>query len=258
MTIAESLYFVYAGMDSRNMGLMSVTMNEGLIDETYLPEREVKAISVRGRSKPYFQEVTYRPRQIPLKFAFERGWTDKSIQDVARWLCQDYYKPLYFSSHPERIYYAMYKDSPKLLHNGLNQGYIDIVFENIDAYCYSPVYEHIYDLSENTALGANIVIANLGDAICQPIYDIQIVSGTDFSITNDSNGGVTLAFTGLQVNETLHIDCETGEISTDIPLTYRYGNLVGGSKWTKLVYGSNRLNVKGNIKLKMQLQYKML
>jgi phage-related protein len=196
--------------------------------------------------------------QLSLKFAFDQAWNEAGLRKTARWLCQDYYKPLYFSDNPNRIYYTMYKDNPRLLHNALKEGYIDIVFDNIDAYTYSPVYEQIYKLNANSPAGTNLALTNSGDVNCFPILEIQMVNGGSFTICNLSHKGEQFTMTGLADGEKLYIDSETEEIRTDLPLTYRYGNVAEGSVFPKLVYGKNTVNVKGNIELKVKMQYRTL
>ena len=151
--------------------------------------------------------------------------------------------------------YAIYNDDPRIIHNGLRQGYVDIVMENIDAYTYSPIYEtEIYDYTLNTSNGTELLLINYGDTICLPTIYVQIISGNSFSIINYSNGGQELKFNDLVVNEELTIDCENEEIETDLPLTYRYDNHNG--VFLELIRGNNYLKVFGNIKLKFKMQFK--
>lgn len=52
MTIAESLYFVYDGIRSDEMGLINVNMSSGMQEQIFLPEQSLKEVTIRGRDTP--------------------------------------------------------------------------------------------------------------------------------------------------------------------------------------------------------------
>lgn len=148
MTVKESLYFSYDGKKSKDFGIINVTNTTGLLEESFVSEIEIKEVYVRGNDKPYFQEIMRRPLVLTLNFAFEDKWDNDKIRDVARWLSQTYYKPLWFSDNPNRIYYCLLDSSSKLLHNGLKQGHVELQMRCNSPYTYSPQYASpVYDFS---------------------------------------------------------------------------------------------------------------
>jgi phage-related protein len=136
----EGIHFSYAGIKSSDMGLINVKIDGGLFEEPFLPQRKIEEISIRGKDKPYFQEVRLEPLSFELSFAFEDTYDEKKIREVARWLCQPYYQPFYTIDNPDRIFYCMVEGDSKLIHNGLKQGYITLTMRCDSPYSYSPKY----------------------------------------------------------------------------------------------------------------------
>lgn len=137
----EGLEFSYDGIKSSDMGLINVKFSDGLFEESFVAEKEIHEIKIRGRDKPYFQGVERSPLIFSLEFAFEDYYDHEKIRQVARWLDQDYYKPFFTTDNPDRIFYCMLHSSSTLLHNGLKQGYIEIEFRCDSPYSYSPQYQ---------------------------------------------------------------------------------------------------------------------
>jgi phage-related protein len=245
---------MYDNIKSTDMGLVNANISSGMQEEIFLSEREIIKTMVRGRTVPYFQEVRESVLQIPLNFAFLEPWNEEKIREVARWLSQNYYKELYFSDNINRKFYCIYTGDTKLIHNTLKQGYISLTMENIDAYTYTPIYTSIFDFSINPASGTELLIQNIGDVDCLPIVEVYIVNGSSFSIMNMSDSGDSMSFAGLSINEKLTINCESEDITSDIPMTYRYDSHNG--LFLKLTRGNNYLKVFGNVELRFTYQFK--
>lgn len=256
MTISENLYFTYDGVSSQDFGILNVHLNSGMYDENFLPEREVVTTKVKGRNDPYFNSVEYSPLVFELTFAFEDVWDDAKIKNVSSWLCKDFYKELYFSDYPDRRFYAMYKGNPRLIHNGAKQGYIVLTFETSSPFAFSPVYtSSVYDYTGNPVGGTDLVYTNNGDLPNKPTMIVEIISGSTFTITNNSNGGNKISFTGLSIGEILTIDNLEEEIETSLINTYRYDNMSTDSVFLNFLVGNNNLKILGNIKLQFKSEF---
>src|SRR5690606_14076437 len=99
------------------------------------------------------------------------GLSETEVRKIANWLNQSFYKPLVFMDRPSRIYYAMYDGSMELLHNGIENGYVQLEMKCDSPYSYKPVvttphYEYTSGIS-NT-----VTIKNTGDVEVQPIVTI--------------------------------------------------------------------------------------
>ncbi|EPY05357.1 phage-like protein [Paenibacillus alvei TS-15] len=150
--IRDSMYFSYAGKKSSDFGIINVTIGDNMmLEEPLASSREILEESIKGSTRPYFQGMKKSPFRFSVSFAFEDTWDTDKIREVARWLTeQDYYKELYFSSDPERIFYAIVVDEPTLVHNSLSQGYMNLTFRCDSPYSYSPTYlSPVYEWRES-------------------------------------------------------------------------------------------------------------
>ncbi|WP_431785774.1 phage tail domain-containing protein [Paenibacillus lactis] len=145
------MYFSYDGKKSADFGIFNVNLNSGMQEESLAATRDLREQTVRGRDKPYFEEITKQPLKFDVSFAFEDRFNTAKLREVTRWLTEhDYYRPLYFTNdlgkEPEKIYYAIVVDSPTLVHNSLQQGYVKLSFRCDSPYAYSPTIQtKIYD-----------------------------------------------------------------------------------------------------------------
>ena len=156
MPILDSLYFSYAGEKSIEHGIIHVTLNSGMLEEPFAASRNILETSTRGRDKPYFQGTQKQPLQFDVSFAFEDRWEQSKIQKVVRWLTeQDQYQELFFANEQgnsiEKIYYALVVNEPRLVHNALQQGYVNLTFRCDSPYAYSPILlSPLYKVNQNT------------------------------------------------------------------------------------------------------------
>ncbi|WP_061343341.1 distal tail protein Dit, partial [Clostridium botulinum] len=165
----SSLYFNYAGRDSLEFNIINGSVDNAELKENFLANKKIKEINTIEADKPYFQGIERNPLQLKLQFCFTEKWNKELIREVARWLHQDNYQPLYFSEDPEKIYYAMPVDDVEMTHFGLEQGYLDITMRCNTYHAYSREYlSETYDLSENNEDGTEIIIPNYGDIDIKP------------------------------------------------------------------------------------------
>jgi len=252
--IRDSLHFMYDNIKSRDMGVLQVSTDSGLFEEHFLADRTINEEKIRGRDKPYFKDIERDTLVIPLSLWFEKGMSDEKVRQVARWINQKYYKPLWFENNGGRIYYAMYQGSARSLHNGIEEGYVQIEMKCNAPYAFSPVYtSEIYDLSNNPIQGTIIDFTNNGDEECSPLIFIECTSDTDISITNLSNGGEMLEISGLYADEKIKIDCENQEIETDIVGRYLYDN--SNDVFLSIPRGVNKINLKGKCKIQFKYEF---
>jgi phage-related protein len=179
----EGVHFSYAGIKSSDMGLINVKIDGGMFEEPFLPTRQISEVSVRGRDKPYFQEVRLEPLSFELSFAFEYGYDEKKIREVARWLCQPYYQPFYTIDNPDRIFYCMVDGDSRLIHNGLKQGYITLTMRCDSPYSYSPKYtkENMVFGSTKTVTLINETTFNNGTG-----YNVKVNSNNELEIEKNT------------------------------------------------------------------------
>lgn len=256
MAIKSSEYFIFDGQRSDYLGISNVNVSSGLMEETFMANREIVEQSIRGRDKPYFQEVRNEPLQFNLTFFFDEPWNEDKRREIARWLNVNYYKELIFSNDPTRILFAMPVGDIQLVHNGM-QGYVELTMRCDSPNSYSSVRENIYDYSSNPPEGTMLEFPNHGDVTLLPELYIYKVGEGSVSIFNNSDGGREFKFTSLVDQETVYIDNENEYIETDLGGIYRYKNF--NNNYLQLLPKSiNRLNIVGNCQLKFRYKFKTL
>lgn len=133
----EGIHFYYDGVYSVDMGLLNCTIDGGMFEETFLPTMEIVETKVAGRDKPYYQSTELEPLEFELTFAFEHGYDERKIREVAKLFFQPYYKPFYTVDNPNRIFYCKPNGDSKLIHNGAKQGYITLTMRCESPYSYT-------------------------------------------------------------------------------------------------------------------------
>jgi phage-related protein len=257
----EYLNFYYDGEYSVDKGVIQASLDSGLFDETFMATRSIVETKVKGNSKPFLHGVEYEPLEFPLTLYFENGMTEDRVREVARWINQLTYKPLYFVENqfdsPTYIFYCMYYGDIRKLHNGIKEGVINLTMRCKDSYVYSPVYmDDEIDLSTNPVGGTEIEFENKSDVELKPeLYITKIVAG-DISITNNSNGGEIFQFVDLADNEVVYVDNQNEEIISDIPGVYRFSNF--NNNYLSMTYGINSLKIEGQCKLQLRYNFKFL
>ncbi|WP_137743238.1 phage tail domain-containing protein [Robertmurraya siralis] len=253
MTISESLGFTYNNIHSSEFGLIKISTSSGLFDESFLPNRSIIEEKIFDRDEPYFFGFEYEPAEVPVSFYFEDKWNEVKINKIVNWLVQPYYCPLYFDTDTSRIFYCVYHGDPRILHNGLKNGYVNITMRCNSAFSYTPVYKNSF-IVDTESEPMNIEIANIGHKISYPIVIIEKIGDGDVSIVNYSNGGIESKIIDLLDKEIVVIDSFNEEITTDLEHVYRYGNF--NNNFLKFVTGINRLSVKGNCRITFEYQSK--
>lgn len=243
MTYSESIGFTYNGEHSSTYGIISVHTQSGLFEESFLPTRSIIEEKTFARDEPYLFGFEYSPSEIPLTLFFEDGWDETKINEVAMWLFQPNFKPLIFDEDDSRVYYCTYNGDPKIIHNGIKQGYVTISMRCNSPFSYTPVYSHRADLVINPTF-TEIELFNIGHLDCFPTIQIEKVGNGDISIINYTDGGKETKITGLLDDEVVTIDGDNEDISTSLLNTYRYNNF--NNNFLKLPRGINRLKITGN------------
>jgi len=253
-TIKDSLYFNYNGISSRDFGLIHISTDSGMYEETLVGSRELRETKVAGNDKPYFKGFDSSPREFDMKIAFEEDFTDESLNEVVLWLFQDNYKPLFFEGKEDKLFYCIAVSDSNIVHNGMKQGYITISMRCDSPYVYSNIYTSTeYDLSTNT-VAFPITIENKGHFNMFPEISIRKIGVGNITITNVSNSGEIFEIRDLADSEEVYINSEKETIETDIIGVYRYDKVIGN--YLELPYGVNIINVIGKCIIQFRYQYK--
>lgn len=250
----DSIHFYYNGRHSSELGVCMVSLNGGLHQTNYLPNKKILSEKIAGNNIPYVFGSDYDPLEFRLVLACVDGeyWTDRKRREVARWLDTSTFEEFYTDNEPDLFYYFQYQGLVELTHNGMGDGYIEVTMLNDSPYARSPTQERRYELTNITS-PTLIEFDNAGDDIIYPEVWIYNINAGNFQIRNLSNGGKDFKFINIANGETIYVDNEHHHIATDIPLTYRYDNF--NNNYLELVRGINRLEITGACSLTFRYQY---
>lgn len=252
ITIREKKSFVYNYRESEDLGIANVNIDTGMLEEPFLANKSINELPIKGKTKPYFMGITYAPLILNLSFAFLAPWDDELIREIVQVFHVDYYKPLWFEDAEDQIFYCMPTAEPRLIHNSLREGYVNLELRCNDIYGYSRIKNSEYD-----NFTSNIRFSNRGDVAIYPeIIFIKDGNTTVDAIIYNTKNEESVIFEGLEDEEEIYMDNENEIIISNHPITYRYNNHNG--IYLKMEQGNNVLSITGISNLKFRWQYKTL
>lgn len=248
-TIKDKIYFNLGGVGSDQFGLIHIVTDNGMYDEVFVATRDLNETKIRGNSKPMLHSVEESPIEFEMSIAFEDKFTDSNIDAVIRWLFVDHYRPLYFEGREDRVYMAMIIGSPRIIHNGVNEGYFTVNVRCDSSQIYSP-----FITSNLETVTGTKEISVMSDSHFDVYPEISIKKTGVGHITIESldDYGNIFEVRDLTNMEDIYINCEKEIIETDLLGTYRYNNIVGD--FPRLLFGLNRFKITGDCTI--QFRYK--
>lgn len=254
----ESRNFIFDGISSEDMGVSLISSTgKGLLDESFLPSREIVETRIPGREKSFLQRVVEEPLSFTILIFIEEWAKRDNLRQIARWLYQPYYKPLIMDSNLDRVYYAMLEGDSTLYHNGLKEGYVELSVRCDSPHSYSPLQtsqEYVVDGEKE------VFIYNMGDTLVRPKAWIKKIGNGDVKIKNHSNSQVVI-IEELKNKEELFIDFENEEIVSSLEelAVYRYDN--HNNVWLELTdsgHMGNKLVLTGNYTIYFEYKFKYI
>lgn len=247
----ESLSFTFNGISCEDMGLVMINDGGGLYEENFLPSRRIIETTIANKNTPNYGKVELTPLSFSISFFIEEWESRDNLRAIARWLFTDYYKPLWFSSNPSRILYAMVDGDPKLFHNGLKQGYVTVNFRCNSPFSFSEPNTEVFNV--NGSFDFNLF--NEGDLTIRPNMKITCLSVGDISIKNHQNNQ-EFKITNVQPNEIITVDCNNETIVSSLEYINRFLYDSHNDVWLD-IEGNNtcRITFKGNFKIEFTYEY---
>jgi Phage tail protein. len=248
-----SEYFIYDGINSTDYGVYLVKIDNAFIRTPFGYNREIVEEQIPRRDKPYFFRLQTKPLQFDITIALiDELWTIERRMQIIEWLFQDDYKPFISGDNLDVIYYCMPVGDPERFDTSLNEGYANLTMRCNSPYAYSPTYIVNYYSGQSTN---PIVLENISNVqrYNYPEIEIELLSGTGFSISNLTDGNRTLSFDNLQSGEIIYINNERKQIISSLPNTYRYSN--SNKTWFRLVRGYNSVQITGDVNVSFRTVY---
>lgn len=253
----ESEHFIFDGVKSSDMGLMSVRMSSNTFVETpFWGGADIKEELSHKKITPYFYGVQRKPIEFKIQCALMdsngdvKQWTPQDRSRIARWLIHDEYKEFQTVDDLGKRYFAICTNDVNL--NLINtRGYIELSFKTNSPYAWSPIYVDKFDLSNNEATTI-IELENKSNVVKEfnPLIEIELVNGeTNIELKNLSNSGKAMRFEGLYSNEVISIDTQNKIIKSNLQGSNPFSKFNTGTYnkryWLDLVYGINQISVNG-------------
>ncbi|WP_099301803.1 phage tail domain-containing protein [Bacillus sp. Marseille-P3800] len=270
--IRESLYFTFAGRPSTDFNIYNVSLGDGLYEEPLTAGKTISNVKVPNNPIPYFHSIERDTLSFPVRFYFDEGFNNELIKEVVNWLDVDYFEPLAFSSNFDQIYYAMPVEGITEIHNGLEQGYLELTMKCNSPFKYSPVitngwYDFSFEHDPNSkkfshracscgcsSSPSSISIYNLGDFELKPVFHIEKVWDGEIQIENTSVFNQTFLLSNLKDGEKITIDCNREFIETNLKNTYRHND--SNETFIRIPKGKNKLLIiKGSCRIRVDYEY---
>lgn len=256
----ESTAFTYDGISSADMGVVMINPDDGLYKENFLPNRKIVEKAVAGRSSPYPKRVEEQPLSFSMSF-FIKEWRDRdNLREIARWFDQDYYKPLWLETNPERIMYALIEGSSELIHNGCKDGHV-----KFNVRCNSPfMFSQPIIYKKSIANSYTTYINNDGDKPFRPYLKIKKIGNGNINIKTYLEDKLVNDFqlNDLLDGEIIDIDCVNENIKSVYEANGRYLFDNHNNNWLEFGIGykyngenSSKVIFTGNFELEMTYQY---
>lgn len=250
MTIKNDMHFIFDGQRSTDYGIINVVVSaSGMQEEGFVADHSVIEESIPYNDIPYYKRTEKTPFTLNLQLAFVEDFSEEKLRKVAKWLTgQSFYKELYFSKNIDKRYFVKYIGSSSLVHNNINQGYINITFRSIGPYTYSPVLtEGPYDIAPNST-GVEFVFNNKGDMNSYPLIEIEKIGNGSIEIINYSGiDNVSFKLNNLSDGEFITVDSETEDIVSNLPENPHFDDMEG--KFMILTPYNNYIKVIGGCKI---------
>ena len=254
--------FSYDGRECSEFGLYVVRLNKSFPSIPYTSNKNILEEHPKKAITPFFFGVQHQPLSFEVTLACidEDEFDTDKLYEIGRWLFQDKYKPFISADNEGKIFYCMPINKVDFYTADLRNGYITVQFRCRDAFGWTTEQETTYDLSGNvgstpTSIEINNV-SNVGVEYYYPEIEFELQSTeTGVSIKNNSDDGRTMSFSGLDLEETVTIDCGKKTIvsSSDV---YRFDDW--NKVWFRLVQGYNYIDVTGKCIIKFRTQYPII
>ena len=201
--MSKQSYFIWNGIDSRAMGIIS----QGALP-IIRPEERVQHIEIPGRSGDLTVtegEDVYNSYIQTASIAVRGGYR---VREIYRWLRGAGY--VTFSAEPDRRQKARIIGAITLNRHSRNLDYWE---GEVQFYC-QPLKEKLIEETMSFTYSGSTIIRNNGDVRCKPLFKIKATStGFQFNITGDDVPADNVLRVYATTSGSIYwVDCETMEV----------------------------------------------
>jgi phage-related protein len=230
--IQNAKYFNYNNIDLSSFSNMRIGNESGdMYSVQIIGDRSLREEKIPGRQAPYFYGYEDSPLSLSITVALDQPKPISELRGFFRWLYnQDGYKPLFFDTDPNKIYYAIFVGQPEFMYIDRSKTVdIDqnnrklIGFINLQARCNAATAfgNAIETTKVNPLYNSPFNLTNNGDGLVLPsitirMGDIALPSPDTFlklKIENLTNN-TSIEFLRVYRNEEITVDMSIRRISS--------------------------------------------
>lgn len=150
--LSNAPHIIYDGYSSRLFGIENVQPSNGLAQEIFIANTSLVTDQSRYNDRVFLLGRNREPLEFSMRLLFNPyTFDERKLQDLKRWLYQDTYKPFRYDTGEEKDLdiwvYAICTGESKVMHNAINDAYIDFNFSTNAPYRFSQVMEDEFDFS---------------------------------------------------------------------------------------------------------------
>lgn len=151
--LSNAPHIIYNGYSSRMFGIENVQPVNGLAQEIFIANTSLVTDQSKYNDRVFLLGVNREPLQFSMRLLFNpHTFDERKLQELKRWLYQDTYKPFRYDSAQESDLdiwvYAICTGESKVMHNAIDDAYIDFSFSTNAPYRFTQVMEDEFDFSE--------------------------------------------------------------------------------------------------------------
>lgn len=150
--LSNAPHIIYDGYSSRLFGIENVQPSNGLAQEIFIANTSLVTDQSRYNDRVFLLGRNREPLEFSMRLLFNpHTFDERKLQDLKRWLYQDTYKPFRYDTGEEKDLdiwvYAICTGESKVMHNAIDDAYIDFKFSTNAPYRFSQVMEDEFDFS---------------------------------------------------------------------------------------------------------------
>lgn len=254
----RKFYFEFDGKKSKDRNLKMVVIDNKSEEDKFGVEQDVIEED-NGTDTPLFLGTKRKPQSIKMtlmkldKYNNPMSYTDKELEDINKWLfLKREYKPFIAWDNPGIVYYVIFTKGTDFF-NCAKEGYINLEMRLNAPYGYSNLFNNDYWIKDEKII--DIYNGSDIDNFIYPDIEFELRDDSTDLIIKNLSLGETMEFNNLISND--HIMIYNEGLKDMVSLKDKNRNIFQHSnkKFIKLQYGLNRIQVKGNCRIRFLYQY---
>ncbi|MGL4453628.1 MAG: phage tail domain-containing protein [Clostridium sp.] len=248
--------FSFDGIGNREMGVMLVSFDDGVLKDCGVKYKEtIQQEVTRNNSFYYSESMELEPITLSIVRVDDNGvpmtWDRDSRMHIIDWMVKQEFCPFVSEDDTSIVYYFRCVEYTKKF-NASGEGVIELVMQPEDSYVYTPVVDYKYRVNGSKVININC-LDNVNDKYYPKMEIIQFDKDcSDVSIRNTTIGNDAFVIKNLKENENVEIDHLLKSVDSNIEL-FKLKDT--NRKWLYLKRGQNEFEITGDCDIRFTVQY---